>query len=107
MHTKTEKFARQRLKELRKKRCLTQEQLAELIGVGPKAISHYESGRSLPTKHLVEIAEALEVSVAELFEDDFETLSEHDLKERITKKVMKLDKVTLIKLCKIMQILDD
>ena len=58
----------QRLKELRNKKGITQYQLAELVGIDPKHMSHIETGRSFPKADLIEkFAEALNVDYTKLF----------------------------------------
>lgn len=55
------------IKRLRERRTMTQEDLADSIGVSGKAVSRWECGRGYPDITLLEpIAEALGVSVAEL-----------------------------------------
>ena len=44
-----------RLKELRTKKGITQYQLAEMVGVDPKHMSHIETGRSSKTKFRAEL----------------------------------------------------
>ena len=56
------------IKRLREKRAITQQQLAEKIGVSDKAISKWETGRGYPDITLIEpLACVLGVSVIELF----------------------------------------
>lgn len=58
-----------RIKELRKKRNLTQEQLAELIGIFQKQIGNIETGTTFTTMgNLEKLAQVLGVEVSELFE---------------------------------------
>lgn len=58
-----------RIKELRRTRSLSQEQLAELVGLAPKFISRIEVGRSSPSLETIEnIARALQVEIRDLFE---------------------------------------
>lgn len=58
-----------RIKELRIKKGITQYQLAELINIDPKHMSHIETGRSFPKADLIEkLASALELSYTQLFE---------------------------------------
>ncbi|MEC7763355.1 MAG: helix-turn-helix transcriptional regulator [Pseudomonadota bacterium] len=60
-----------RIRELRKARGLTGEQLGELVGVSKGYVSELETGRKNPGGRLVlKLAEALEVEVAELFEGE-------------------------------------
>ncbi len=62
------------IKELRIKRGITQEQLADELGVTAKAVSKWETGRGLPDITLLEpLAASLRVSVAELITGDVAT----------------------------------
>ena len=61
-----------RIKELRKEKNLSQENLADLVNVDYKSISRIESGYNFPSRSLMEIAKALNVTLPELF--DFEHL---------------------------------
>ena len=55
------------VKRLRETKGLTQTQLAEMIGVGGKAVSKWETGKGLPDISLIEpLSKALGVSVMEL-----------------------------------------
>ena len=59
------------VKRLREEKGLTQSQLAELIGVGSKAVSKWETAKGLPDITLIEpLAKALGVSVMELMSGD-------------------------------------
>ncbi|MDD2500846.1 MAG: helix-turn-helix transcriptional regulator [Geobacter sp.] len=58
-----------RIKELRRAKSLSQEQLAELVNLAPKFISRIEVGRSSPSLETIEnIARALQVEIRDLFE---------------------------------------
>lgn len=60
-----------RLKELRNKQGITQYQLAEMVGIDPKHMSHIETGRSFPKADLIEkFAEALEIDYTKLFKTE-------------------------------------
>jgi transcriptional regulator with XRE-family HTH domain len=64
-----------RIRELRKKRGMIQEQLAEFIGIEQKHISLIERGKSYPSlDRLTRIAKILEVPLPALF--DFEHLND-------------------------------
>ena len=55
------------LKELRKEKNLTQEQLAEKLGVSGRTVSRWETGSNMPDiSILIEIAEFYDVSIPEL-----------------------------------------
>ncbi len=57
-----------RIKEVRNKKGITQYQLAELVGIDPKHMSHIETGRSFPKADLIEkFAKALDIEYSELF----------------------------------------
>jgi len=62
----------QRIKDLRKQQGMSQEELAEIINIDQRNLSHIERGVSFPAKKLQEIACALKISLCELF--DFEYL---------------------------------
>ena len=52
-----------RLKRTRKNKNLTQEQLAEAVGLGVRTIGRYEQGSSLPNERVLhELAEVLKVN---------------------------------------------
>lgn len=58
-----------KIKEYRKKRDLTQSELAELVNVDNKHISCIESGKNFPSPDLIErLATYLEVEPKDLFE---------------------------------------
>lgn len=60
-----------RLKELRTKKGITQYQLAEMVGVDPKHMSHIETGRSFPKADLIEkFAKALNLDYTKLFKTE-------------------------------------
>lgn len=62
------KLLGQKIKFFRKSRNLTQEQLAELVGMEPNSISIIESGRNFPTLNSLEkIANALDIELNVLF----------------------------------------
>ena len=57
-----------RLKELREKRKVSQQRLSELAGLNRNYVSDVERGRRNPClNNIVKLAEALDVSPAELF----------------------------------------
>lgn len=58
-----------RLRELRTAKMLTQETVAELIGIKPENYSRIENGLSFPKpENIVKISEVLGVEIAELFQ---------------------------------------
>ena len=66
-----------RIKTIRKKRQLTQEELAELVDRSVDAISALERGKSLPNFETLErLAEKLDVPIREFFEFEDEESNE-------------------------------
>ncbi len=75
------KFVGMKIKEFRKNKKLTQQDLADLVGVKNSAISNYEQGTRIPKRDfLFRVANALAVSIDEFFpiqnEETSSTLSE-------------------------------
>ena len=65
----TKEFLGVRIKELRKARMMSQEQLSEKVDVDPRYISRIEVGANAPSLETMEsIARALEVEIKDLFE---------------------------------------
>ena len=72
------------LKDLRKEKGITQEQLAEKLGVSGRTISRWETGNNMPDiSLLVEIAEFFDVSIPEIIKGERKS---EDMKEE-TKEV--------------------
>ena len=73
-----------KLQELRKKKGLTQEDLAEVLFVSRTAISKWESGRGYPNiDSLKVIAKFFEVTIDELLSgDELLTIAEEDTKQK-------------------------
>ncbi len=61
-----------RIKEIRKKRNLTQEKLAELAGIETPSLSNIENGKNYPNNETLEkLSEALQVRPYELYMFDY------------------------------------
>lgn len=59
-----------KLKELRKRKNISQDELADLIGVHKSHVSRYERGLAMPSIEVAQkIAEVLEVSIDDLVTD--------------------------------------
>ena len=57
-----------RIKDIRNKKGLTQEQLSEKMEINPKYLSSIERGRENPTLNtLIKVSESLEVDLGEIF----------------------------------------
>lgn len=77
----------QKIQILRKKKRLTQEQFAEMIGIDPKNVSKIEIGANYPSPEtLTAIAKALDVDIYELFVFKQE-LSAAEMRAEITKAI--------------------
>ena len=62
------KFNRLKLKQLRVKHNLTQQQLGELLGYKNNSICQIENGkRNMSIEKMVELAELFDISIDELF----------------------------------------
>lgn len=60
-----------RMKEIRKSRNLSQEQLSDAVGISPKHLSRIEMGNGFPSlEKLEKIASCLEVELKDFFEFD-------------------------------------
>ena len=59
-----------RIKELRQSKHLSQQELAEQIGIDQRNLSNIECGNTFPSKSLTRLAAALNIDLQELF--DFE-----------------------------------
>ena len=76
------------LRELRKEKGLTQEQLAEQFGVSNRTVSRWENGSNMPDlSMLVEIADYYDVEIREILDG-----------ERKSENMMKEEKETLLKI---------
>ncbi len=85
-----EAFAK-RLKEIRKKRGFTQEELAEAVEVAPRHISFIETAKSFPSADLIErLCKTLNINYSELFKSDNE-FSREELIENIVAIIKKTD----------------
>lgn len=75
----------ERIKQARKKAGLTQQELANALGVKYQMIGQYENGKRNPKlQTILKIAQALEVGLFDLIsEEEYETLLDLRVKERI------------------------
>jgi len=80
-----------RIREVRKARQLSQDALAEKVGVDPKQISRIEGGKSYPSLDTLDsIARELQVEVKELF--NYEHISgDKDITEEISRTIAQMD----------------
>jgi len=67
------KLVGKRIKQLRKYKNMSQEELAELASIETRSLSHIECGDTFPSRSLLDIARALDIDLPQLF--DFEHLA--------------------------------
>ena len=92
MEESTKKLLGVRIKELRKTRGLSQEQLSGKIDIDPKHLSRIESGRSFPSLDTLEkLANALQVEIKDFFEFAHEAKNTRELKEIISNLLKEVD----------------
>ena len=73
--------------ELRKEKNMTQQELADKLGVTDRAISHWENGRRLPDYSLLkDLCDILSISINELFLG--EKISNEDYKKKADENLM-------------------
>lgn len=75
------------LKELRKEKGLTQEQLAEILGVSGRTISRWETGSNMPDLSiLIQIADYYDVEIKEILDGERKSeIMEKEMKETLCK----------------------
>ncbi len=79
-----------RIKELREKRGLTQQELSELAGIDQRNLSKIECGVTFPSKSLAELAKALDISLPHLFEFEHVILTPKGMRETIKSRLEQL-----------------
>ncbi len=85
----------QRVKQLRKNKKLTQEELAELIWMDPQHFCKMENGSHFPSlKNLLKLATALEIDVKELF--NYNETPENETIRKINSTIKKLNDKELL-----------
>lgn len=94
-----------RIRELRQKRNLSQEQLAELVNLDRRSISNIECGNTFPSSSLSNIAKALGTNLKNLFDYECNNLSETQIITDINEKLNRMDKDKLHFLYRLIDIL--
>jgi transcriptional regulator with XRE-family HTH domain len=91
MKTTKKKFLGARIKELRKAKRLSQEQLSDKINIDPKHLSRIEVGNSYPSLDTLDnISKALGIEMKDIFEFAHEATS-RQVKSEINKLVQEAD----------------
>ncbi len=88
--SKIKKILGERLKNLRLKRNLTQEVLAEMAKLDQRTISHVENGHSLSISSLETLIRALNVDVADFFELNIVDKTDAEIISEITTTIQTL-----------------
>lgn len=87
-----------RIKEFRENRKLTQDKLAEMVGIDPKHLSRIENGRNYPSFETLEkILESLNISYQDIFNYKH-FINKNDMIKIINTKLSNLndDKLTFV-----------
>ena len=89
--------------ECRKEKNMTQQELADKLGVTDRAISHWENGRRLPDYSLLkDLCDVLSISINELFsgekisKEDYETKAEENMSKLINDNYSEKKKINWI-----------
>ncbi len=79
-----------RIKELRKMKKMSQQVLAEKANIDQRSLSHIECGDNFPSKSLLDLAKALDISLPDLFDFDHHSMSTNDMIEYIKANLINL-----------------
>ena len=89
--------------ECRKEKNMTQQELADKLGVTDRAISHWENGRRLPDYSMLnDLCDVLSISIIELFsgekisKEDYETKAEENMSKLINDNYSEKKKINWI-----------
>lgn len=98
----TKELLGRRIKELRKTRGLSQDELSEKVDIDPKHLSRIEVGRGFPSLDTLEkIANALNVEMKDFFEFDHEAKSAKELMKTLEGLAKETDDASLRLLVKV------
>lgn len=102
----TKKLIGNRIKELRRLRGLTQEQLAEMVDIDPRHLSGLETGRYFPSfVTLIKITEHLDIELPDIFQYQDHIYNVEELK--IIIKNMIDNEPNILKLQVLMKVIRD
>jgi transcriptional regulator with XRE-family HTH domain len=87
-----------RIRELRQKQHISQEQLAELVNLDRRSISNIERGNTFPLSSLEEIAKVLNTNLKNIFDFEANDKNSKELIADITQKLpnLKLEQLKII-----------
>lgn len=84
------KLLGKKIKDIRIKKGLSQEELAEIVNLDRRSISNIECGNTFPSTSLLNISKALDISLKNLFDFEIENKSKEALIQEITPKLSSL-----------------
>ena len=97
-----------RIRELRKKRCWTQEELAEAAGLHFKFLGRVERGTTNSTlRVLKKIAKALEVPVSELFRYEIQAPDPKQIRKQLADEIRRSSDSDLLLLRRVYDLIRD
>lgn len=101
------KYLGLRLKQLRKKKTLTQFQLGELIDIDQRQVAYIEGGNCFPSlTTLKKYTDVFECEIKDLFNfDSFNSVP--DVRKKLITKISETDNNTLSKIYSILEIIDN
>lgn len=85
------KLLGKRIKELRREHNLSQQKLSELINIDQRNLSNIECGITFPSKSLLQIADAFDISLKDLFDFEHLTFKRNEMIHYIETKIKYLD----------------
>ncbi len=87
-----------RVQELRKARNLTQQQVADRMNIDIRNYRRIERGESFPARNIIPLAEALDVTLSQLYDCKHLELDEASLREAIKKSAdtMSMEQLVII-----------
>lgn len=94
-----------RIRELRKKLNISQQELAEMINIDARNLSNIECGISFPSKTLFDISKVLKVTLPDLFDFEHQKYSIAEMKKYISKELNNVSDDNIIMLYKIIKAL--
>lgn len=101
---KTKQLIGGRIKELRKLRKLSQEELAEMVSIAPRHLSSIETGRNFPSLVTLEkIAKYLRVEMPDIFDYPYKSYNPEKLKKVIKDMIDEADEMKLRLLVKLVR----
>ena len=84
------KLLGKKIKEMRLKKGISQEKLAELLDLDRRSISNIECGNTFPSSSLSKLAEIFDINIKNLFDFNAENKTKEALIKEITQKLNKL-----------------